>query len=85
MLLTEEDCRMAMVLIALLGGGDYAPEGLAGFGMYPVVVDLTRLISYRTHDHLWSRSRWPIGFLEAIQYRSSCIRRRTLSHSWANG
>ncbi|EIW69500.1 hypothetical protein TREMEDRAFT_39085 [Tremella mesenterica DSM 1558] len=29
---TEEDCRMAMVLIALLGGGDYAPEGLSGFG-----------------------------------------------------
>lgn len=29
---TEEDCRMAMVLIALLGGGDYAPEGIAGFG-----------------------------------------------------
>lgn len=29
---TEEDCRMAMVWIALLGGGDYAPEGLAGFG-----------------------------------------------------
>lgn len=23
---------MAMVLVALLGGGDYAPEGLAGFG-----------------------------------------------------
>jgi hypothetical protein len=23
---------MAMVWIALLGGGDYAPEGLAGFG-----------------------------------------------------
>lgn len=29
---TEEDCRMAMVWIALLGGGDYAPEGLTGFG-----------------------------------------------------
>lgn len=29
---TEEDCRMAMVWIALLGGGDYAPEGLPGFG-----------------------------------------------------
>jgi hypothetical protein len=25
---------MAMVLIALLGGGDYAPEGLTGFGKY---------------------------------------------------
>lgn len=23
---------MAMVWIALLGGGDYAPEGLSGFG-----------------------------------------------------
>jgi Holliday junction resolvase YEN1 len=30
---SEEDCRMAMVLIALLGGGDYAPEGIANFGM----------------------------------------------------
>lgn len=29
---TEEDVRMAMVWIALLGGGDYAPEGLPGFG-----------------------------------------------------
>jgi hypothetical protein len=31
---TEEDCRMAMVWIALLGGGDYAPEGLTGFGKF---------------------------------------------------
>lgn len=31
---TEEDCRMAMVWIALLGGGDYAPEGLTGFGEF---------------------------------------------------
>ena len=31
-LATHEDCRMAMVLIALLGGGDYAPEGLSQFG-----------------------------------------------------
>ncbi|KAK4689962.1 holliday junction resolvase GEN1/YEN1, partial [Tremellales sp. Uapishka_1] len=29
---SEEECRMAMVFIALLGGGDYAPEGLPGFG-----------------------------------------------------
>lgn len=29
---TETDCQMAMVLIALLGGGDYAPEGMSGFG-----------------------------------------------------
>ncbi|WVW83277.1 hypothetical protein I302_105296 [Kwoniella bestiolae CBS 10118] len=29
---TEEDCRMAMVLIALLGGGDYTPEGLPSIG-----------------------------------------------------
>lgn len=29
---TEEDCRMAMVLIALLAGGDYVPEGLTAFG-----------------------------------------------------
>jgi Holliday junction resolvase YEN1 len=35
---TEEDCRMAMVLIALLGGGDYAPEGLLTFGEYSWVV-----------------------------------------------
>ncbi|KAL7422214.1 hypothetical protein Q5752_002860 [Cryptotrichosporon argae] len=27
-----DDCRLAMVLIALLGGGDYAPEGLPSFG-----------------------------------------------------
>jgi Holliday junction resolvase YEN1 len=29
---TEEDCRMAMVFIALLAGGDYVPEGLEAFG-----------------------------------------------------
>ncbi|WWC85333.1 uncharacterized protein L201_000196 [Kwoniella dendrophila CBS 6074] len=29
---TEEDCRMAMTLIALLGGGDYTPEGLPSIG-----------------------------------------------------
>ncbi|WRT66972.1 uncharacterized protein IL334_003937 [Kwoniella shivajii] len=31
-LVTEEDCRMAMVLIALLGGGDYVTEGLPSIG-----------------------------------------------------
>ncbi|KAK8869946.1 hypothetical protein IAR55_000514 [Kwoniella newhampshirensis] len=31
-LVTEEDCRMAMVLVALLGGGDYTPEGLPSIG-----------------------------------------------------
>ncbi|WVF72474.1 hypothetical protein IAT40_007289 [Kwoniella sp. CBS 6097] len=29
---SEEDCRMAMVLIALLSGGDYAPKGLPSIG-----------------------------------------------------
>ncbi|OCF44706.1 hypothetical protein I317_01395 [Kwoniella heveanensis CBS 569] len=29
---SEEDCRMAMVLIALLSGGDYTPEGLPSIG-----------------------------------------------------
>jgi Holliday junction resolvase YEN1 len=29
----DEDCRMAMVLVAMLSGGDYAPEGLTQFGM----------------------------------------------------
>ena len=31
-LVTEEDCRLAMILVALLGGGDYVQEGLKGFG-----------------------------------------------------
>ena len=31
-LATEEDCRMAMVLIALMSGGDYAPEGFETIG-----------------------------------------------------
>jgi Holliday junction resolvase YEN1 len=30
---TEEDCRLAMVWIALLAGGDYVPEGIDTFGM----------------------------------------------------
>lgn len=29
---TEEDCCHAMVMIALLSGGDYVPEGIAGIG-----------------------------------------------------
>jgi Holliday junction resolvase YEN1 len=29
---TDEDCRNAMVLIALLSGGDYVPEGIGGLG-----------------------------------------------------
>nr|ODN99736.1 hypothetical protein L204_02169 [Cryptococcus depauperatus CBS 7855] len=29
---SEEDCRMAMVLVALLSGGDYTPEGLFSIG-----------------------------------------------------
>ena len=28
---------MAMVWIALLGGGDYAPEGLTGFGEFSIL------------------------------------------------
>lgn len=31
-LVTEEDCRMAMILVALLAGGDYVPEGVGEFG-----------------------------------------------------
>ena len=42
---TEEDCRMAMVLVALLAGGDYIPEGLTAFGtsitMRPSLLALT--------------------------------------------
>ena len=34
-LTTEEDCRMAMILVALLAGGDYAPEGLTSIGELP--------------------------------------------------
>ncbi|ORX39699.1 hypothetical protein BD324DRAFT_586717 [Kockovaella imperatae] len=32
MLRTEEDCRLAMILVALLAGGDYAPEGVSSIG-----------------------------------------------------
>lgn len=32
-LVTEEDCRMAMILVALLAGGDYVPEGIETFGV----------------------------------------------------
>lgn len=32
MLETEEDCRLAMILIGLLSGGDYAPDGVARIG-----------------------------------------------------
>jgi Holliday junction resolvase YEN1 len=29
---SEDDCRRAMVLVALLGGGDYVPEGVGRMG-----------------------------------------------------
>ncbi|GMK55980.1 hypothetical protein CspeluHIS016_0210360 [Cutaneotrichosporon spelunceum] len=29
---TEDDCQLAMVLVALLAGGDYVPEGVEGMG-----------------------------------------------------
>jgi Holliday junction resolvase YEN1 len=48
---TEEDCRMAMVWIALLGGGDYAPEGLTGFGKLTTKRNLFKLIN-RSDHHL---------------------------------
>lgn len=35
-LTTEDECRLAMVFIALLAGGDYVPEGLNHFGASPV-------------------------------------------------
>jgi Holliday junction resolvase YEN1 len=33
-LVTEEDCRMALVFIALLRGGDYSPSGFEGIGEF---------------------------------------------------
>lgn len=29
---THEDCHLAMVLVALLAGGDYEPQGIAAIG-----------------------------------------------------
>jgi len=53
---------MGMVWIALLGGGDYAPEGLAGFGMSNIL----NVASYQQadfqarllHTH-WPTPVWP--------------------------
>lgn len=31
-LASEQDCHLAMVLLALLSGGDYQPQGIANMG-----------------------------------------------------
>lgn len=31
---SEQDCRMAMIFVALFAGGDYVPEGLDSVGMF---------------------------------------------------
>jgi Holliday junction resolvase YEN1 len=31
---SEEDCRIAMIFVAMLAGGDYVPQGLDAFGEF---------------------------------------------------
>lgn len=37
----ESDCQMAMVLVALLAGGDYRPQGVASIGRLLNMCSLT--------------------------------------------
>jgi Holliday junction resolvase YEN1 len=39
---TEADCRMAMIFVALLAGGDYVPEGIQGIGTATCLIRETR-------------------------------------------
>ena len=79
----EEDCRMAMVWIALLGGGDYAPEGLTGFGKLTTKCNLFQLIN-RSDHHLRPRQcrngRFPTSLQSwSADQRSRC-RQSTRPH-----
>lgn len=80
---TEEDCRMAMVWIALLGGGDYAPEGLTGFGKLAYLLNLSRLIN-RSYHHLCSgkrgNGRFPTSLQSWSTYQRSRCRQSTRPH-----
>jgi hypothetical protein len=72
---TEEDCRMAMVWIALLGGGDYAPEGLTGFGKLTTKCNLSKLIN-RSDHHLRPRQCRNGRFSTSLQSWSTDQRSR---------
>lgn len=55
---------MAMVWIALLGGGDYAPEGLPGFGNSIYNPDLNCLADLQARQSpMPSRTQdWPLSY-----------------------
>ncbi|WVQ71489.1 hypothetical protein IAR50_001027 [Cryptococcus sp. DSM 104548] len=56
---TEEDCRLAMVLVALLSGGDYTPEGTFSIG--PTISHglASAGISSKLKDYLHNKSSYP--------------------------
>ena len=65
-LTTEDECRLAMVFIALLAGGDYVPEGLNHFGASSMTdVRQGCLSQDRSLPTAWLTLAWPIS--------SSCI------------
>ena len=55
---TEEDCRMAMILIALLAGGDYAPEGVANIGKSSPTHAIQLTDGARSNHRTWSCACW---------------------------
>lgn len=61
---TEEDCRMAMVWIALLGGGDYAPEGLTGFGKHPTTESTEADDQAQRSPMPWRMRVWPTSYID---------------------
>ncbi|ODO03480.1 hypothetical protein L198_02327 [Cryptococcus wingfieldii CBS 7118] len=68
---TEEDCRLAMVLVALLSGGDYTPEGTFSIG--PTISHglASAGISSKLNDYIHNKSSFqdalPDIQLEIIQ------------------
>lgn len=55
-LVTEDDCRLAMVLIAVLAGGDYVPEGIETFGEYYKGANPDA--DGRSDDSMWLGASW---------------------------
>lgn len=76
---TEEDCRMAMVLIALLAGGDYVPEGLDQFGQLGHTSQNQKL-TCRTDYRVCFGSCGLLGDSQAIYYRPREVPHRNESY-----
>ena len=82
---TEEDCRMAMVLLALLAGGDYAPEGLVRCGKFDFVFQSLFVTNTRLYHRSGFGPRWTRQRVEAVEDRPGRLRSRNKTSPITDG